>query len=332
MSDKGSSGEAFPGLEDRQIDLEVPRTLDGQRIDRSIAMLTGLARGAVAELVAEGRATVDGAVVRTRSHLLVAGQRLHVVIARARPHGPAPDASVEFTVVAEDRQIVVVDKPAGLVVHHGAGHQGATLVDGLLARYPDLAELAAGGVGDPGRPGIVHRLDKGTSGLIVVARTPEAFAALSRQFREHSAARSYLALVVGVVEADKGVIDAPIGRSAREPTRMAVRTGGRPARTAYRVRARFASPTPSTLLEADLETGRTHQVRVHLNAIGHPVVGDTRYGAGRSRPEALAAVLATGRVFLHAYRLSIDHPDGGRVTWESELPDDLGAVLALLTP
>ncbi|HYA68957.1 MAG TPA: RluA family pseudouridine synthase [Acidimicrobiales bacterium] len=328
MSHEGSTGA---GSEDRQLDLEVPRTLDGQRIDRSIAMLTGLARRAAADLVTEGRATVDGAVVRTRSHSLVAGQRLHVAITAAPPSGPVADASVEFAVVAEDRQIVVIDKPAGLVVHHGAGHGGATLVDGLLARYPDLAAITAGGIGDPGRPGIVHRLDKGTSGLMVVARTPEAFESLTRQFRDHRAARAYLALVMGVVGADQGVIDAPIGRSAREPTRMAVRSGGRPARTTYRVRDRFSSPTACTLIEAELETGRTHQVRVHLNAIGHPVVGDIRYGGGRARPEALAGLLVAGRIFLHAYRLSIDHPDGGRFTWECELPADLRQVLALFT-
>ena len=327
MSAPGPTGG---GAGDRRIDIEVPAALDGQRIDRSIAMLTGLPRRAVADLVAEGRATVDDAVVRTRSQPLLAGQHLRVTVPEPAVHGPSPDAGVQFSVVAEDRHILVVDKPAGLVVHHGAGHGSATLVDGLLARYPDLSALAAAGVGDPLRPGIVHRLDKPTSGLLVVARTPEAFEALSRQFREHSAGRSYLALVVGVLEADQGVIDAPIGRSAREPTRMAVRSGGRPARTAYRVRARFEAPTPSTLVEADLETGRTHQVRVHLNAIGHPVVGDTRYGAGRSRPEALASRLEPGRLFLHAYRLSIVHPEGGPMTWVSELPDDLSRVLDLL--
>ncbi len=316
----------------REMDLEVPRSLDGQRVDRSIAMLTGLPRSAVAALVAEGRVTVDDAVVRTRSHPLVAGQRLRVVVPAVVVQGPVPDDSIEFVVVAEDEDIVVVDKPAGLVVHHGAGHHGATLVDGLLARYPEMAGLPPAGAGEPDRPGIVHRLDKGTSGLIVVARTPAAFHSLSDQFRRHSAGRSYLALVVGLVDADRGVVDAPIGRSSREPTRMAVRTGGRPARTAYRVRSRYRSPSPSTLIEADLETGRTHQVRVHLAAIGHPVLGDTRYGGSRSSPEALVRDLGAGRVFLHAYRLSFDHPAGGRVTWESELPADLRRVLDRLTP
>ncbi|HUO47740.1 MAG TPA: RluA family pseudouridine synthase [Acidimicrobiales bacterium] len=315
-----------------ELDVEVPHSLDGQRLDRSIAMLTGLARAAVADLVAAGRAKVDGAVVTTRSRALSSGQRLQVAWPALGDAGPVADASVVFTVVHEDEDLVVVDKPAGLVVHHGAGHAGATLVDGLLARYPELARLPEEGCGDPGRPGIVHRLDKGTSGLVVVARSARAFQSLSRQLREHSAARSYEALVVGLVEADEGVVDAPIGRSARDPGRMAVRTGGREARTAYRVRTRYRAPVAATLLDVELETGRTHQVRVHLTAIGHPVVGDTRYGAARARPPALAMSMAAGRVFLHACRLSLEHPAGGRRTWESPLPGDLQAVLGLLEP
>jgi len=315
-----------------ELDVEVPHSLDGQRLDRSIAMLTGLARAAVADLVAAGRAKVDGAVVTTRSRALSSGQRLQVAWPALGDAGPVADASVVFTVVHEDEDLVVVDKPAGLVVHHGAGHAGATLVDGLLARYPELARLPEEGCGDPGRPGIVHRLDKGTSGLVVVARSARAFQSLSRQLREHSAARSYEALVVGLVEADEGVVDAPIGRSARDPGRMAVRTGGREARTAYRVRTRYRAPVAATLLDVELETGRTHQVRVHLTAIGHPVVGDTRYGAARARPAALVTSMAAGRVFLHACRLSLEHPAGGRRTWESPLPGDLQAVLGLLEP
>jgi 23S rRNA pseudouridine1911/1915/1917 synthase len=315
-----------------EIDLEVPQSLDGQRIDRSIAMLTGLARGAVTRIVAEGGARVDGAVVTARSRTLRAGQRLRVILPAPAAVGPVADDTVAFTVVAEDDQLIVVDKPAGLVVHHGAGHGGSTLVDGLASRYPDLAGLADAGVGERERPGIVHRLDKGTSGLLVVARTPEAFRTLSRQLRDHTAGRSYQALVVGLVDAEQGVIDAPIGRSAREPARMAVRAGGRPARTSYRVRSRYRAPSPVTLLDVDLETGRTHQVRVHLSAIGHPVVGDARYGRAKARPVALVDGLAPGRVFLHACRLSLDHPDGRRLTWESALPSDLQSVLDRLEP
>jgi 23S rRNA pseudouridine1911/1915/1917 synthase len=306
----------------------VPATLEGERVDRAVALLTGLARSAVSALVSDGRVAVDGRRVESRSRTLAVGQTLRVEVAPPADHGPRRDATVVFTVVHEDRHLIVVDKPAGLVVHHGAGHHAGTLVDGLLDRYPALAELSAAGAGEPDRPGIVHRLDKGTSGLLVVARTAEAFHSLSRQLREHSAGRHYRALVSGTVEADAGVVDAPIGRSPRQPTRMAVTRGGRPARTAYTVLARYGEPREATLVEATLDTGRTHQVRVHLAAIGHPVIGDDRYGpaTGRGGPRALPP----GRLFLHASRLSLDDPESGeRRSWESPLPPDLEAVLSL---
>jgi 23S rRNA pseudouridine1911/1915/1917 synthase len=274
--------------------------------------------------------TVDGERVDVRSRTLMIGQTLRVDIAPSVEDGPRADAAVAFSVVHEDPHLIVVDKPAGLVVHHGAGHSGGTLVDGLLSRFPDLTELAAAADGDPNRPGVVHRLDKGTSGLLVVARSPEAFSSLSRQLREHTAGRHYRALVAGLVEADAGVVDAPIGRSPRQPTRMAVTRSGRPARTAYTVVARYREPQEATLVEATLDTGRTHQVRVHLAAIGHPVFGDDRYRGTVPRPIATGTSLAPGRLFLHAYRLSLDHPeDGSRRTWESPLPPDLEAVLRL---
>jgi 23S rRNA pseudouridine1911/1915/1917 synthase len=305
----------------------IPATLGGERVDRAVAMLTGLPRSAVNELVSDGRVTVDGQRVEVRSRTLLVGQTLRVDIAAPVEGGPRADAGVEFTVVYEDPHLIVVDKPAGLVVHHGAGHRGGTLIDGLLARYPELADLAPAGAGEADRPGIVHRLDKGTSGLLVVARSPEAFVSLSRQLREHSAGRHYRALVAGTVEADAGVVDAPIGRSPRQPTRMAVTRSGRPARTAYTVVGRYREPWEATLVEATLDTGRTHQVRVHLAAIGHPVFGDERYWGATVRPEAKTS-LASGRLFLHACRLSLDHPDGGdRRTWDSPLPPDLDAVL-----
>jgi 23S rRNA pseudouridine1911/1915/1917 synthase len=279
-------------------------------------------------LVSDGRVAVDGQRVDTRSRILVIGQLLRVDVGPIVVEGPRPDADVQFSVAYDDDDLIVVDKPAGLVVHHGAGHSGGTLVDGLLARYPELAELSAEGAGEADRPGIVHRLDKGTSGLLVVARTASAFWSLSGQLRQHSAGRHYRALVVGNVEADNGVIDAPIGRSPRQPTRMTVTRAGRPARTAYTVVARYSEPIEATLMEATLDTGRTHQVRVHLAAIGHPVIGDDRYGVTESRPVAVRASLPPGRLFLHACRLSLDHPaDGERRTWESPLPADLDAIL-----
>jgi 23S rRNA pseudouridine1911/1915/1917 synthase len=226
---------------------------------------------------------------------------------------------VRFDIVHADDLVAVVDKPAGLVVHPGAGHDEGTLVGGLLARFPDLADLVADGVCPPDRPGVVHRLDKGTSGLLAVARTPEAYRSLVAQLATRSMERRYLALVEGEVADDRGEVEAPIGRSFRTPTKMAVTARGRPARTAYRVveRRRAGTPAPTTLVELALQSGRTHQIRVHMAAIGHPVVGDARYGEPDRR-------LGAGRFFLHAFRLSFDHPgSGARLTFSSELPEDL---------
>jgi 23S rRNA pseudouridine1911/1915/1917 synthase len=231
------------------------------------------------------------------------------------------DPSVPVPVVHEDDDVVIVDKPPGLVVHPGAGHASGTLVHGLLARYPELAQ-----VGEPDRPGIVHRLDRDTSGLLVVARSERARVALVRALAAHEVEREYLALVRGLPEADTGMVDAPIGRSNRAPTRMAVSARGKQARTRYTVEGRWDDPGVA-LVRCRLETGRTHQIRVHLAAIGHPVVGDETYSRGRPPP------VATPRLFLHAARLAFDHPvDGRRITAESPLPADLAAVLAALPP
>jgi 23S rRNA pseudouridine1911/1915/1917 synthase len=313
------------------LDLVVPAALAGARIDRVVAMLSGLTRRAVAELVDAGGVRLDGRPVGARSRTVHGGEHLQADIPAPADHAPVADSSVAFRVVHEDGELVVVDKPAGLVVHHGAGHRGGTMVEGLLARFPDLAGAADGALGDPHRPGIVHRLDKGTSGLIVVARTPRAYQSLARQLRVRSAGREYLALVAGTVEAEAGTIDAPIGRSTRRRTRMAVTARGKPARTAYAVVTRFADPVSCTLVRASLDSGRTHQVRVHMAAIGHPVIGDDRYGAAAARPAAVAAHMPTGRLFLHAARLSLEHPAGGRMTWESPLPEDLAEVVARLS-
>lgn len=311
------------------VDLVVPVALDGQRVDRALSMLTGASRRVAAEALSNDDVRIDGRPARARSTPLHSGQRLQATLPAPVGVGPTPDPEVGFGVVYADADLVVVDKPAGLVVHHGAGHHGGTLVDGLLARFPDLAALADAGVGDPARPGIVHRLDKGTSGLLVVARSAAAFEALSAQLRRHEATRRYLALVAGIVEADNAGIDAPIGRSTRRPDRMTVTATGRPARTAVRVRARYRDPLPLTLVEATLETGRTHQVRVHLAAIGHPVVGDDRYGGAQARPTALVERLGSGRLFLHAWQLAVRHPDGRLLSWESALPGDLADALSL---
>jgi 23S rRNA pseudouridine1911/1915/1917 synthase len=292
----------------------VPRALDGERVDRVVAFITGLPRREVAELVSGGSVRLDGTTVDTRSRRVAEGDVVEVDVPTAIDDRPAADPSVDVPVVYSDDQVIVVDKPAGLVVHPGAGQPDGTLVHGLLHRFPDLAE-----VGDPTRPGIVHRLDKGTSGLMVVARTPEALANLTAQLKARDVERRYLALVLGEVAEGRGVIDAPVGRSARQPTRMAVTARGRAARTRYEVLERYTDPVLATLLECRLETGRTHQVRVHLAAIGHPVAGDTRYG----RNDALAMK----RPFLHAHELAFDHPaDGSRRRFQSPLPADLEQV------
>jgi 23S rRNA pseudouridine1911/1915/1917 synthase len=322
----GEQGDSEQGGSEQggeeQFEAEVPALVDGMRIDRVVAMLTGAARSEVATLVAAGAVILDGRVVTQRSALVAAGSRLSVRRSDPRADRPRADDSVPFAVVFEDDDVVVVDKPAGLVVHPGSGRREGTLVHGLLARFPDLEALALAGVCEPDRPGIVHRLDKGTSGLLVVARTEPAYRSLVEQLAAHTVDRRYVALVHGHVDDERGVIDAPIGRSNRTPTRMAVTAAGREARTAYRVLARVSVPAVATVLSVSLETGRTHQIRVHLNAIGHPVVGDTTYAPRRG-----FSGLPAGRVFLHAYGLSFTHPTTGeRRSFRAALPADLAAV------
>jgi 23S rRNA pseudouridine1911/1915/1917 synthase len=324
-SSRSATDRTDPTITDR-LELAVPDALAGSRVDRAVALLSGLPRRVVADLVAAGRVRLDGGPVDSRHQSVRRGQVLSVDLPIGSPLGPTPDPTVPFTVVHEDDDLVVVDKPAGVVVHHGAGHAGGTLVDGLVARYPDLVTPGPSWA-DPTRPGIVHRLDKTTSGLLVVARTPDVQRALVRQLRERRAGREYLTLVTGIVDADNGVIEAPIGRSSRQPTRMVLTPGGRPARTHYHVRARYTGPEPTSYLDVRLETGRTHQIRVHAAAIGHPVVGDARYGDDVARRGAVAAMLGPERLFLHATRLTVDHPQGGRMTWQSPLPPDLAGVL-----
>jgi 23S rRNA pseudouridine1911/1915/1917 synthase len=305
----------------------VPAALDGERVDKVVAMLTGLARSDVASLVAGGAVRLDGRAVGARSRRVSHGETLQVTKPEfIEPVGLVADPGVYFSVVFADETVIVVDKPAGLVVHPGAGQAAGTLVGGLLARFPDLADMIEPAAKD--RPGIVHRLDKGTSGLLVVARSPAARRSLTSQLAARAAERRYRALVWGQMGSDTGLIDAPIRRADADPTRMAVRAGGREARTRYRVEQRFSVPVGATLVACRLETGRTHQIRVHLSAIGHAVVGDNRYDRHGRWPDALPR-LASGRVWLHAERLSFDHPaTGERVSFASPLPRDLVAVLA----
>jgi 23S rRNA pseudouridine1911/1915/1917 synthase len=305
----------------------VPPSLDGVRVDKAVALVADVSRSAVNAMIEERRISVDGTAVTSRSAVLHEGELLSVETGpEVRRPGPEADASVAVVVAYEDADVVVVDKPAGLVVHPGAGHRTGTLVNGLLARYPELAGVADELGSDPERPGIVHRLDRGTSGLLVVARTPDAYRSLVSQLAARRVSREYRALVLGRVEGESGVVDAPVGRSASSPTRMAVSRRGKEARTRYRVEGRFEEPIPTTLLTAALETGRTHQIRVHLSAIGHPVVADAVYARGRVLPGALI-----DRPFLHAFSLGLDHPrTDRRMTWQSELPADLRAQLGAL--
>jgi 23S rRNA pseudouridine1911/1915/1917 synthase len=294
----------------------VPASLAGERIDRAVALLTGWSRADVAVLVEEGAVRVGGQPV-AKSRRLAEGEEVEV---EGEPEEDAPPVAepVEFAVVHADDDVVVVVKPAGLVVHPGAGHETGTLASGLLHRYPEIAT-----VGDPMRPGIVHRLDRDTSGLMVVARSPRAYVALTAALAAREIERRYLALAWGRFDARRGTIDAPIGRSATRRTRMAVREAGKDARTGYEVLTQYEHPV-CALVECRLETGRTHQIRVHLGAIGHPVVGDGTYGGDRNP-------LQPGRPFLHAHSLALIHPvTGQRLEFSDPLPPELAAVLASL--
>jgi 23S rRNA pseudouridine1911/1915/1917 synthase len=299
----------------------VPAALEGERLDRIVAIMLDVARSVASEVVAGGGALVDGVVERSGKIRLVEGQVVSADPSLVHVKGdPEPDPTIDVDVVYADEHVIVVNKPAGLVVHPGAGNADGTLVNGLLAQFPELMS-----VGESHRPGIVHRLDAGSTGLLVVARSDVAYDWLTAQFADHSATRHYIALVWGHPAAPHGIIDAPIGRSRRDPLRMAVVADGRPARTEYEVIQRYLAPSPCTLLSCKLETGRTHQIRVHLSSIDHPLIGDPTYG--QRRP-----TLGMGRPFLHAAHLEFDHPEGERVAFDSELPADLRSMLDRLEP
>lgn len=337
----------------------VPAALAGERVDRAISLVLDMPRARVSSLVASGKVMVDGAPPVQRSKPLVEGQVVEVMVGEYAPDVAIADSTVVFKVVYADEWIAVIDKPAGLVVHHGAAHSGGTLVDGLLSKFPGLGQLAATGAMDAARPGIVHRLDRETSGLMVVGLTPQAFSVLSAAMTARQVERRYTTLVSGTVPEARGSVDAPVGRMPGNPTSMGVTATGRHAVTHYTVQARFARPVETSLLNVRLETGRTHQIRVHMSSIGHPVIGDTRYKgpswkslglgggliaevqAGEGVDEAdpgTGAVdgdspvpLGEWRIFLHACRLSLEHPVTGRhMEWQSSLPSELANVLQRL--
>jgi 23S rRNA pseudouridine1911/1915/1917 synthase len=294
--------------------LRVPPEAGGARLDRFLAELPEIGSRAVAErLIGGGGVLVDGRT-RPKSHRLEGGEELELDAPAPRPSGLVPE-QMELVVPYEDEHLLIVDKPAGLVVHPAAGHATGTLVHGLLAYDVEGGE-------ESDRPGIVHRLDRDTSGLLVVARSPEAHRRLQEMVRAREVTREYVALVVGRPRSRRGTVDAPIGRDRHDALRHSLDTAApREAVTHFEVENLLGE---YTLLRVTLETGRTHQIRVHLGAIDLPVAGDPTYG----KP----GVLGLGRQFLHAARLAFDHPfTGERVDVASELPDDLQQALATLS-
>ena len=315
------SGTAPPVTAPRILDVEVPAELEGQRLDHALAALVGgLSRSRLQQLIRGGRVAVGGREATRASQPVTAGARVSVHVPAPAPVAAAAQ-DLPLHVVYEDGDLLVVDKPAGMVVHPGAGHGDGTLVNALLHHAGDLS-----GVGGGLRPGIVHRLDRGTSGLMVVAKHDGAHQDLARQFHDREVQKAYVALVWGVVQAGRRIEDA-IGRDPVNRRKMSTRA--RRARTAV-TRVTRAEPLAGvTLVEVAIATGRTHQIRVHLSAIGHPVVGDALYGGVHRRvPPHLRAVARLGRPFLHAARLAFAHPaDGRRLAFECPLPADLQSVL-----
>jgi len=299
-----------------ELRLVVPDGPSG-RVDRIASDLSGLSRSRIQRLITDGHLTLEGVPLKARS-VVRAGDALLLHVPAAEPADIQPEA-IPLEVLYEDPDVLVVNKPAGLVVHPSPGHWSGTMVNALLARDTEY-----GGIAGVARPGIVHRLDRDTSGLIMVAKTDAAQASLMAQLKARRVKKTYLALVQGSVEAAAGRIEAPIGRDPRQRTRMAVVPDGRPSVTGYRVRERFRG---WTLLEVDLVTGRTHQIRVHLAALGHAVAGDPVYGTGTSRrgPDGLE------RLFLHAWRIVFASPaTGDLVRVEAPLPEALEPVLGQL--
>jgi 23S rRNA pseudouridine1911/1915/1917 synthase len=293
--------------------MTAPATASG-RVDRFVADVSGLSRSYVQKLISEGLVTTAGMPVKANEPVFP-GEIVELEVPDPRPLELTPEP-IPLTVVYEDADLLIVDKAAGLVVHPSAGHEGGTLVNALLARG-----TAYGGIAGVRRPGIVHRLDRDTSGLLMVAKHDRAQASLMGQLKARGVKKTYLGLVQGSVAATTGRIEAPIGRDPHHRTRMAVTQDGRAAVTGYRVRERLPG---WTLLELDLITGRTHQIRVHLAGIGHPLAGDPLYGTGVSRrgPDGLE------RLFLHSWRIELQSPaDGHLIRAEAPLPAELEAVV-----
>ena len=303
------------------IRLTVADDSEGVRLDRYLAsVVPDQSRSQIQRFIKEGRVHVDGAATRA-NHAVRPGERIEIDVPEPVEATPRPEA-LPLQIVYDDPDLVVVDKPAGMVVHPAAGHAGGTLVNALLHHVSDLS-----GIGGERRPGIVHRLDRGTSGLMVVAKHDASHDELSRQFHDREVEKDYIALVWGVVQAGRR-IDAPIGRDPVNRKKMSARARRSREAVTRIVRAEHLGPA-LTLAQVAIHTGRTHQIRVHLSAIGHPVVGDPLYGGVHRRvPGDIRAVTHLDRPFLHAARLAFTHPsDGRRMEFVSELPADLQRVL-----
>ncbi|MFL6238421.1 MAG: RluA family pseudouridine synthase [Actinomycetes bacterium] len=300
-------------------ELPVPEGLDGLRLDAAVARLFGLSRAAAADLVAAGAVEIDG-VRRERTHRVGVGGMLSVELPRVVPEQVAPPQAVPgLDIVYDDDDVVVVDKPVGVATHPSPGWDGPTVTAGLAAAGYRLSEL-----GPAERGGVVHRLDVGTSGLLVVAKSGRAYRDLKAAFRNRTVDKGYHALVQGHPDPLRGTVDAPIDRHPTAPFRFAVVADGKPSVTHYET---LEAVPAASLLAITLETGRTHQIRVHMAALRHPCVGDLTYGAD----PVLAARLGLTRQWLHAVRLGFDHPaDGRRLTFTSDYPSDLGSALDTL--
>lgn len=331
-----------------QVSIEVPASLEGERLDRSLALLLSVSRSQASKLIAEGSVQRKSKILTAPATRLKSGATLRIDAEALENLQPklAADPDVPVEIVHEDPDLLILEKAPNVVVHPGSGNATGTLVAGLLGRFPEIAE-----VGEPDRPGIVHRLDKGTSGLMAVARSSKAYESLVEMFSEHKIQREYLALCHGVPQNTQGTIDAPIGRSTRRPTEMAITANGRDAITHYEVIERLAD---AALLKCQLETGRTHQIRVHLAAIGHPLLGDKTYG--KNQPKDLSKNLPQDhshnlsqnptqnqpqhphqdlleniyltRPALHSSHLAMTHPTTSQpLSFSSPLPTDLAQLL-----
>jgi len=310
----------------------------GLRLDRFLAQaLPDLSRSRLQSLIGEGAVTLAGEKIGDGNRRVKPGEVYDVAIPPAAPATPQGE-DIPLTVVYEDKDLIVIEKPAGLVVHPAAGNPDGTLVNALIAHCGK--ELT--GVGGVARPGIVHRLDKDTSGLLVAAKNERAMTSLAKQFAAHAIERAYHAVVWGSPRIGEGRIEGQIGRSPFDRKRMAVLRGqGKEARTRYRVVERYGDPERpfASLVECRLETGRTHQIRVHLTHLGHPLIGDPQYGRARQPPRAktpaeeiaFAAAADFPRQALHAYVLGFQHPSTHKVMrFESQWPDDMAALIAAL--